>query len=108
LDLSVFLNEFTWYTATAYKDIGERIATDSIPPAHIGALHGLWELTSMTMCPEKSERKTNLQYPSRIEECENAIGNTILIGCFDMSMERYAMSLKVVKTLGVHRVDVAG
>jgi len=89
LDLSVFLNEFTWYTATAYKDIGERIATDSIPPAHIGALHGL-------------------QYPSRIEECENAIGNTILIGCFDMSMERYAMSLKVVKTLGVHRVDVAG
>jgi len=89
LDLSVFLNELTWYTASAYKDIGERIATDSIPPAHIGALHGL-------------------QYPSHIEEREKAIGNTVLIGRFDMSMERNAMSLKVVKTPGVHRIDVAG
>lgn len=61
----------------------------------------------MTLCPEKWERKTNLQYPSRTEELENAIGNTVLIGRFDMSTERYAMSLKMVETLGVHRVDVA-
>ena len=39
----MFLDEFTWYATSARKDVAERIAANSVPPAQIGPRDGLWE-----------------------------------------------------------------
>jgi hypothetical protein len=39
----VFLDELTWYATPARKDVAERIAANSVPPAQIGPGNGLWE-----------------------------------------------------------------
>jgi hypothetical protein len=41
LDFSVFLNQLTWSTTSAYKYVVQFIATDPIPPACTGPGEGL-------------------------------------------------------------------
>jgi len=47
VDLSVVLNELTWYTESACEDVLEFITADPITPADIIAGDGLWELMSI-------------------------------------------------------------
>ena len=55
VDLSVFLDELTWYTESACKDVLEFIAADPITPADIIARDGLWKLVSIAW--HQSRRK---------------------------------------------------
>jgi hypothetical protein len=53
LDLSVFLDELTWYATSACNDVIDFITTDSVPPAYTGPGEGLWKSKVYDQVPKE-------------------------------------------------------